>query len=392
MSNSIGPLVHADESFSHQIVETHASVQQSDLSWAEKVCGMVAARDGSLSIGFGFGKYANRNVVDGYGGVSRGVEQWAVRASRALDSDPDSVNVGPLRYEVLVALRQVRVVLEATAQQPIAYDLVLEGVLPCMLEEREDRRTLTGYRRSADQVRYHQTGVARGWIEVDGVRHQVTPEDWVMTRDHSWGLRPGVGAPVSDLQADPVDALAPRILAVWNPLLFRSPDGSHYGFHQYYLLYAGEGWQHEKVQGGFEYPDGRRVPLRRLDPRLQFDPHNLRLLGGEVGLTLQDGSQRVLQVRVLGSTGFHLGAGLYHGLDGHYHGQWRGPLLVEGEYCADCSTPQAVARLNQFRDALIEVHDPVTGATGWGNCQTWVHGTWPEFGLPATADTTKETP
>ena len=50
------------------------------------------------------------------------------------------------------------------------------------------------------------------------------------------------------------------------------------------------------------------------------------------------------------------------------------PLLVEGEYCADCSTPEAVARLNQFRDALIEVHDPVTGATGWGNCQTWTHG------------------
>ena len=392
MSNSIAPLVHADESFTHQIVETHASVQQSDLSWAEKVCGMVAARDGSLSIGFGFGKYANRNVVDGYGGVSRGVEQWTVRASRALDSDPDSVNVGPLRYEVLAPLRQVRVVLEATAQQPIAYDLVLDGVLPCMLEEPEDRRTLTGYRRSADQIRYHQTGVARGRIEVDGVRYQVTPEDWVMTRDHSWGLRPGVGAPVSDLQADPVDALAPRILAVWNPLLFRAPDGSHYGFHQYYLLYAGDGWQHEKVQGGFEYPDGRRVPLRRLDPRLQFDPRNLRLLGGEVGLTFQDGSQRVLQVRALGSTGFHLGAGLYHGLDGHYHGQWRGPLLVEGEYCADCSTPQAAARLNQFRDALIEVHDPVTGATGWGNCQTWVHGTWPEFGLPATADTTKETP
>jgi hypothetical protein len=80
-----------------------------------------------------------------------------------------------------------------------------------------------------------------------------------------------------------------------------------------------------------------------------------------------DGSQRVLQVKVLGA--------------GLYHGQWRGPLLVEGEHCADCSTPQAVTRLNQFRDALIEVHDPVTGVTGWGNCQTWVHGHWPEFGL-----------
>lgn len=374
MTASIGPLVNADEFFNHQIVETHASVLQSDPSWAEKVCGMVAARDGSLSIGFGFGKYVNRNVVDAYGGVSRGVEQWTVRASRALDSAVNNIDVGPLRYEVIEPLRQVRVRLDATDQQPIAFDLLLDGLLPCMLEDREDRRTLNGYRHSANQIRYHQTGVASGWIELQGQRHQVTPEDWVMTRDHSWGLRPGVGAPLTDLQADPVDAVAPRILAIWNPLLFRNPDGSHYGFHQYYLLYAGEGWQHEKVQGGFEYPDGRREGLRRILPRLQFNPDNQRLLGGEVELTMMDGSQRLLHLQVQGETGFHLGAGLYHGLDGRFHGQWRGPLLVEGEYCADCSSPAAVARLNQFRDALVKVFDPLTGATGWGNCQTWNHG------------------
>ncbi len=374
MTASIGPLVNADEFFNHQIVETHASVLQSDPSWAEKVCGMVAARDGSLSIGFGFGKYVNRNVVDAYGGVSRGVEQWTVRASRALDSAVNNIDVGPLRYEVIEPLRQVRVRLDATDQQPIAFDLLLDGLLPCMLEDREDRRTLTGYRHSANQIRYHQTGVASGWIELQGQRHQVTPEDWVMTRDHSWGLRPGVGAPLTDLQADPVDAVAPRILAIWNPLLFRNPDGSHYGFHQYYLLYAGDGWQHEKVQGGFEYPDGRREGLRRILPRLQFNPDNQRLLGGEVELTMMDGSQRLLHLQVQGDTGFHLGAGLYHGLDGRFHGQWRGPLLVEGEYCADCSSPAAVARLNQFRDALVKVFDPLTGATGWGNCQTWNHG------------------
>ena len=374
MTASIGPLVNADEFFNHQIVETHASVLQSDPSWAEKVCGMVAARDGSLSIGFGFGKYVNRNVVDAYGGVSRGVEQWTVRASRALDSAVNNIDVGPLRYEVIEPLRQVRVRLDGTNQQPIAFDLLLDGLLPCMLEDREDRRTLTGYRHSANQIRYHQTGVASGWIELQGQRHQVTPEDWVMTRDHSWGLRPGVGAPLTDLQADPVDAVAPRILAIWNPLLFRNPDGSHYGFHQYYLLYAGDGWQHEKVQGGFEYPDGRREGLRRILPRLQFNPDNQRLLGGEVELTMMDGSQRLLHLQVQGDTGFHLGAGLYHGLDGRFHGQWRGPLLVEGEYCADCSSPAAVARLNQFRDALVKVIDPLTGATGWGNCQTWNHG------------------
>lgn len=95
MSGSIGALLPADEGLCHQIVETFATVGQSDPAWAEKICGMAAARDGSLQIGFGFGKYTNRNVVDAYATVGRGKEQWTVRAHRALDSDPESVSVGP---------------------------------------------------------------------------------------------------------------------------------------------------------------------------------------------------------------------------------------------------------------------------------------------------------
>ena len=382
MAGSIGPLVAADEFFNHQIVETHASVLHTDHAWTEKVCGMACARDGSLSINFGFGKYVNRNVVDGYGGARRGVEQWTVRASRALSSDPDRIDAGPLRYEVIEPLRRVRVRLEPNEVHPLSYDLVLEGRVPCAVEEREDRRTLTGFRRSADQIRYHQVGVASGWIELDGRRIEATPETWVMTRDHSWGVRPAVGAPLTDLQPDPMDAHPPRVLAVWNPLLFSAPGAEPYAFMQYYLLYAGDGWRHEKVQGGFEFPDGRREPVARIEPRLRFDARNKRLQGGEFGLTMADGSTRKLAVRVLDETGFHLGAGLYHGFDGKYHGQWRGPLVVEGEHFADCSSPEATARLNQFRDCLIEVCDSATGAIGIGNCQTWVQGRWPELGLP----------
>ncbi|MFI1912376.1 hypothetical protein [Nocardia sp. NPDC020380] len=35
-----------------------------------------------------------------------------------------------------------------------------------------------GYRVSADLVRYHQIGVASGWVEIDGARTEITPEDW----------------------------------------------------------------------------------------------------------------------------------------------------------------------------------------------------------------------
>lgn len=380
---SVGPLLAADEGFNHQIVETFASVGQTDLAWTEKVCGMAAARDGSLQIGFGFGKYVNRNVVDGYGGVSRGVEQWAVQASRELSRAPNDVDVGPLHYEIVEPLKRIRVRLEPNERQPIAFDVELEGIVPCFTEEREDRRGLTGYRRTADQIRYHQTGHARGWVEVAGRRTEITPETWIMTRDHSWGIRPGVGRPVTDVAPELVDSEHIRVLAVWNPLYFQDGDGATYAFHQYYLHYSAPGFDQKRVQGHFEYADGRRVAVAAIEPALHFAPENRRLLGGVFRLHMQDGSTRELAARPLGDTGFHLGGGLYHRLDGRNHGAYRGPLHVEGEYFADCSRPEAVAVLNQFRDCMIEVTDSVTGATGWGNCQTYVSGAWPELGLPS---------
>ena len=84
MTNPIGQLVAEDERFNHQVADTFATVGTSDPSWTEKVCAMAMARDGSLQIGLGLGKYTNRNVIDAYCALSRGKEQLTVRASRSL--------------------------------------------------------------------------------------------------------------------------------------------------------------------------------------------------------------------------------------------------------------------------------------------------------------------
>ena len=378
MAGTIGPLVAADEQFSHQIVETHATVLHTDPAWTEKVWGSVCSPDGSLQVSFGFGKYVNRNVVDGFGGISRGVEQWNVRASRALSSDADSINVGPLRYEILEPLRTVRVVLDENPVQLVRFDLTLRGVTPCVVEEREDRRTLTGYKRSADQIRYHQIGVAEGWIEVAGER--VVVRDWMMARDRSWGVRPSVGGPQVGFQPDPMDSHPPRVLAVWSPVLFGC-GADAYGYMQYLLIYEGEGWRHEKHQGGFEYADGRRIVVSRIQPELRFDPSNRRLLEASFELVLADGSRRRLTATPMQGTGFHLGGGLYMGLDGHYHGEWRGEFHLDGEYIDNCAAPTSAQRFNQFRDCVMRFVDEQTGAVGTGVCQTWVQGSWPSMGL-----------
>ena len=78
-----------------------------------------------MQVDFGLGKYHNRGVIDGFGGVSRG--------SRAVDgarkprarSAPEETAIGPIVYEVVEPLRQIRVRLEPNDVQPISFDVVL---------------------------------------------------------------------------------------------------------------------------------------------------------------------------------------------------------------------------------------------------------------------------
>ncbi len=102
----IGPLRGADEGLNHQIVDTFAIVAESDHAWTEKIWASIARTDGSLQLDFGLGKYHNRGIIDGFGGVSRGREQWTVRGSRELDSAPEEAAIGPIRYEIVEPLAE----------------------------------------------------------------------------------------------------------------------------------------------------------------------------------------------------------------------------------------------------------------------------------------------
>jgi hypothetical protein len=382
MDASLGPLVAADESFHHQIVDTFATVSHSDRSWTEKVAAMAAARDGSVQLDFGIGKYTNRNVLDAFAGVSRGVEQWTVRASRALHTDPDSTSVGPIHYEVVEPYRAVRFRLEPNEVQPIAFEWTFEAALPAALEERERRRSRDRLRVDEDLVRYHQIGTARGWVDVEGERQAFRNESWFSTRDHSWGVRLQVGAPLEDVARRPEpEGLA--VLVSWSPMLLEDADGAPYGIHHYLHAIALPGHRSSRFQGGVEHPDGRRLPFASLEPKLRFDAGNRRLQGGVLHFTLPDGSERPVAVEALGDTGFHLGTGLYFGFEGQWHGQWRGLLHLEGEHLPDCSEPATARRIHQLRDCLVRVEDPVGGGRGWGNVQTIVTGAFPEWGLGA---------
>jgi hypothetical protein len=92
MIPSIAQLTIADEQFNHQIVNTHAAVGTPDHSWTEKAWFTLMRKDAQLQVNFGLGKYANRNLMDGFAGIQQGTQQRTVRASRVLASRIDDVS------------------------------------------------------------------------------------------------------------------------------------------------------------------------------------------------------------------------------------------------------------------------------------------------------------
>jgi hypothetical protein len=379
---TIGPLTNADESFHHQITDTFATVAQSDRSWTEKVCAMACAPDGTLQLAFGIGKYPNRGVMDAYAGISRGVEQWTVRASRELGKDPHTTVTGPINYEVLEPLEVIRFTLAPNDTLPISFEWTFAAAVPPVMEHREHHRSRDGARLDADIVRYHHTGTATGWVDIDGTRTEF--DDWISTRDHSWGVRYQVGTPPPDLAPVPVPE-GVATLVNWCPVLCTRPDGSRYALHWYYQRHSIGTWSRIEMQGGVEHADGRREQFIAMVPDLTFQDDNRRFTGGTVTMTMGDGSLRPLTLTTVSDTGFHLGTGLYHGFDGQSHGQWRGRMHTDGEYFADCADPETARRVHQHRDCVIRVEDPVGGGVGIGNLQSIVAGPDEAMGLTAEA-------
>ena len=375
----IGPLLGADEGLNHQIVDTFATLSQTDMAWTEKIWASIARTDGSLQIDFGLGKYQNRGIIDGFGGVSRGSEQWTVRGSRELASAPEEMGVGPVQLEVVEPLKQMRFRLEPNDVQPISFDIVLSAVTPPFFEERNLVRNRRTGRIDVDVIRYHQGGWASGTVTVDGETHELRPDEWFGFRDHSWGVRQAIGEPPADLIPSPAIPPGVRGGMKWCPAFFRRPDGTYYET----AIFVVEGaWEYSSAY--INDADGSQVPVRKVSPRIDYDTRTRFVRGGELLLTMESGEERTIEVETLGESGFHLKTGGYGEWAGHKHGSWKGPLHVDGEYIADCSDDENLPKLGQFRDTPIRVREG--DAVGYGILESLIGGVWPELGLTEASD------
>jgi hypothetical protein len=371
-------IVAADEWLNHQIAETHATIAEADLSWTEKVWATLFARDGSLQVSWGLGKYHNRNVMDGFAGISRGTEQWTIRASRGLDAAPEWLGVGPLEYEVVQPLRVARFKLGRNDVLPLSFDVTATALLPPFLEEPDRQREQSGYRISSDTRRWHQAVTASGWIEIDGERVELRDDEWVGFRDRAWGVRMNVGVPAPDLRA--ADRHGANFLLRWSPLVFTTPDGSTYEIHHYLQSVDGE---RTYFSAFVNHGDGSQLPVFDVRDALRFDPSNRRLLGGSIDLDMGWGETRTIELEPLGDTGFHLGPAGYFQFKGKAHGSWLGDDFVDGERYDDVSDPETAREVHQLRDCPVRAREG--DAEGFGIVETILTGAHPQYGLDAAS-------
>lgn len=375
MKHGMQLVVPADEYLVHQIPETFATVSQADYSWTEKIWVSVFARDGSAQIDLGIGKYINRNVIDGFAGISRGVEQITVRASTELDLQPERIGVGPIDYEIVEPMKALRCVLRDNDIQPISFDITLTPVMPAYLERKDAQRGSDGFRVASDLRRFHQLVTVSGWMEIDGERTEITDDTWLGYRDRSWGVRMDVGEPAPDVKAP--NRMNQDFILTWSPMYFQPADGGEpYEIHHYLQ------WVDDAVHyfsGFINHADGTQTPLHGVRDDLKYDPATRRLLGGTMTFDAGWGEERTVEIAPVSDTGFHLGTALYFGFKGHRHGIHLGVDHVDGERYADMTERETVLEAHQLRDCVIRCSEG--DATGYGIFESIVIGNHPRYGL-----------
>lgn len=377
---SIGQLTELDETLNHQIVDTFATVYCPDHSWTEKIWVALVRKDGSLGVDFGMGRYHNRGILDGFGAVSRGKEQWTVRGNRECREDPTETSVGPLTYEIVDPLHKVRFELAKNDIQPISFDFTFTSVLPPFFEERHREREQDGFRVGGDIIRYHQIGSAEGWVEIEGERIPINPEDWFVVRDHSWGTRLDVGLNNPDIRPGGIFGAADfgkdQFAHCWTPFILTSPTGETVGYHVHHMSKRGEVFY---SSGYRNLPSGQQQKISRIRPELRFDDATRRLLGGKLHFDMMQGDTRTVEIEVMGTSGVHLGPALYLGFKGRKHGSWLGPLTLEGEKFDDTTDRTTLEEIHQLRDCPIRVTEG--DWVGYGIMETIMHGEDAKLGL-----------
>jgi hypothetical protein len=238
--------------------------------------------------------------------------------------------------------------------------------VPPQLEERTHRRR--GYRVDAELVRYHQIGVARGWIELDGERHEIVPETGCR-RATTPGACATTWARTAPTRAHARTPPGFGFMMIWCPVLL---ERRRLALRPAPALHLDP---RQRLRAAPPRPASSTRRSRRADPRHRagaaLRPRQPAAAGRAVHCTMADGRAAGIDDR---------GAGR-HGRAARVRGSTSGSTATTtasgaGRCTSRASTsrlppPENARELHQIRDTAVRVTDPVAagGGVGWGNCQ-----------------------
>jgi hypothetical protein len=315
-----------DEFPVHQAPYPVSYVPSTDYAWDEGFFYGVYSAKAELLMLTGMRMNPNADILGAHVGVNLKGRQRTARLSRTWRQHWYT-QIGPLRYDVLESYRDIHLRLEPNPAG-LAFDLHWLGLAPPHLSGHH-RATVRG-RRTTDQTRYNQVGVARGWIEVDGRRFEVDEKSWGACRDHSWGIYEARPPLVPDPRWLPPPELAgPRRALRFSMFFAAAQYSGHLHLHE-----DEEGRQvvtndafgipfEGGVDQGFERP---RTHFVACSHELVFTPGTRSVSKGKVSLRDAAGGAWTIEFDVAWAPasviqcGYHLGSWRDGGTIATYHG------------------------------------------------------------------------
>ncbi len=304
----------------HQTADVIRFTQNSDRNFYDRYYFNLFNPQEQLFVVFGLGQYPNLGTQDAFLLVRHGDKHHVLRASRELGDRAD-ISVGPMRIEVLEGLQRLRVVVDDN-EWGITLDAVFNGEHQPFLEPRHFIRRKG--RVLFDTMRFAQLGRWQGRLKVKDQSFDIAPEQWVGSRDRSWGVRP-VGEP----EPQGIHTGTPSMEGMWNyfPVLFDD-------FVLLYIVNETDNGQRTIEEAMRIWKDPAREPEWLGSPQHAHvfehaQPFKCHIKEGVVRFPEAPGGALELRGQPLLQT--YLTAGTGYGLEPDWrHGMYQGALKVQG--------------------------------------------------------------
>lgn len=371
---SLHPL---DETLMHQAPWPFHYASISDHRFFDRYWFIGVDPAGTASFVSGLAFYKNMGVCDGFFCVLENARQHNSRFSRSLAPDTVRTQVGGLSVEVVEPFRELHILLDGSTT-PMTADLAYTAELdPACEAHYVDSR---GGRVGQEITRYHQPGRWNGWLDHGDGRIEV--RNWWGTRDHSWGVRPGVGG-FDRSVADP------RAAASSTPT-----SSSDAMMHVAMVIDLDDGYvsvqRREDRDGRPTFDDaevvlrdGRHVRVVVQEVEVHFTPGTRQYEQLQMRLARSDGRTHEVVVEPLLEAWAYAGTGYDGGYaDGKGLGAWRGEKSEHDVYVHHGpedvrldGAPTATGHREQLVRATVDGHSSV------GYCAVMTRGALPRHGL-----------